>query len=612
MSIESRFTPMRKTNRPEGNNQFDYIIRIGEEMKERERESGEKFRAIGILGSDVYDKLLLLQALRPLFPNVAFFTTDLDASFTHPQELEWTKNLLVASSHGLALNEKLQCGAAPFRFSYQTSIFQSVLGAITFPPPKGDAIRYHGRSWENDILLKSSEPRLFEIGWDKAYDISVKSSLLHPPLKGNSTFLDWVQHGISGLVYSVFGIIYFIFGPGIFLFTVYVLNRHRNVLGAVGSILVFLGIGPKKTLKRRWKAMTLKVVGTWKIVRTQWIDKILKETKVDDLGSFQCGDSEFFDKLIRLAKKMLPYFNRRFVTASIRTLISMLAVLFIYDTYRIEGEYFYWGSGISVWPTIMIWLIAAIWSSLLFFKALGRSRSVRKKLQENFYLRILKSERRDISFSSMYKAISDMLFNKKESNKAGENTEITIDSLWRDVKQDIPKRVAGDVIIFGFMLITILYLLFCQGNGHLPFRGGISYLVGMIIRGAAWTCTLSLVFTTFFITRTCCRFIKRMTEASVVWSLDKHDLPGAIKKWNIDKNDVSDLIDVHFIGAWTSRISNLVLYPTGSLILLAAAELAYFDNYGSNNYRYIVWALMILLVFVPAFRATLFGGQIAC
>ncbi len=41
---------------------------------------GEKgFRAIGILGSDVYDKLLILRALRPRFPDVVFFTNNLDA-----------------------------------------------------------------------------------------------------------------------------------------------------------------------------------------------------------------------------------------------------------------------------------------------------------------------------------------------------------------------------------------------------------------------------------------------------------------------------------------------------------------------------------------------------
>jgi hypothetical protein len=33
-------------------------------LKQKEIESREKFKAIGVLGSDVYDKLMLLQALR--------------------------------------------------------------------------------------------------------------------------------------------------------------------------------------------------------------------------------------------------------------------------------------------------------------------------------------------------------------------------------------------------------------------------------------------------------------------------------------------------------------------------------------------------------------------
>ena len=37
-----------------------------------------------MLGSDVYDKLLILQALRPAFPRAVFFTTDLNARLAYP------------------------------------------------------------------------------------------------------------------------------------------------------------------------------------------------------------------------------------------------------------------------------------------------------------------------------------------------------------------------------------------------------------------------------------------------------------------------------------------------------------------------------------------------
>ena len=58
-------------------------------------------RAVGILGSDVYDKLLVLQALRPTFPNALFFTTDADTRFLHPAEFEWARGLVMLSGYGL-------------------------------------------------------------------------------------------------------------------------------------------------------------------------------------------------------------------------------------------------------------------------------------------------------------------------------------------------------------------------------------------------------------------------------------------------------------------------------------------------------------------------------
>src|SRR5262249_49073838 len=63
----------------EGQSQYDYLRRLAAELKVRDAEFLRKDKshiaAIGVLGSDVYDKLLILQALRPEFPNANFFTT---------------------------------------------------------------------------------------------------------------------------------------------------------------------------------------------------------------------------------------------------------------------------------------------------------------------------------------------------------------------------------------------------------------------------------------------------------------------------------------------------------------------------------------------------------
>lgn len=118
----------------EGQSQFDYLRRITEALKECNEklhfEGAGRIAAIGVLGSDVYDKLLLLQALRPEFPDVTFFTTDLDELLLPQDKLRYTRNLLVASGYGVTLIPELQKDVLPFRSSYQTSIFLATTLAI--------------------------------------------------------------------------------------------------------------------------------------------------------------------------------------------------------------------------------------------------------------------------------------------------------------------------------------------------------------------------------------------------------------------------------------------------------------------------------------------------
>src|SRR4029434_1974400 len=82
-----------------------------------------RFSAIAVVGNDYYDKLLVLQALRPVFPEAIFFTTDLYAAMLHPTDNRATRNVIVGSGFGLALHPLLQGGTPPFRDSYQTAAY---------------------------------------------------------------------------------------------------------------------------------------------------------------------------------------------------------------------------------------------------------------------------------------------------------------------------------------------------------------------------------------------------------------------------------------------------------------------------------------------------------
>jgi len=148
--------------RAEGSSQFDYLRRLAATVEERTVGPGKRkdVKAVGVLGSDLYDKLLVFRALRPQFPKAIFFTTDLDARLVHPDEYEWTRNALVGSGYGLELNAGVQGRAPPFRDVYQTAAFIAARLALDASKPK-----------DKQQMLKRwlDAPRVYEIGRTQAF-----------------------------------------------------------------------------------------------------------------------------------------------------------------------------------------------------------------------------------------------------------------------------------------------------------------------------------------------------------------------------------------------------------------------------------------------------------
>ena len=76
---ESKWTYAKSLELPIGRGQLDYVRRLAQKLSDKYKLKRRKLRAIGVVGSDVYDKLILLHALREQFDDVIFFMTDLDA-----------------------------------------------------------------------------------------------------------------------------------------------------------------------------------------------------------------------------------------------------------------------------------------------------------------------------------------------------------------------------------------------------------------------------------------------------------------------------------------------------------------------------------------------------
>ncbi|MGI9087981.1 MAG: hypothetical protein ACR2HH_09620 [Chthoniobacterales bacterium] len=149
------------TETTEGLDQSDFLRRLARQLKEQDRIAWQQHqpgvRAIGLLGSDVFDKLMILRALRPEFPDAIFFTNNYDAHFEREEDWSDVRNLVIASPFGGRLGEaadaaSFQQKVAPFRDNNQTSMFFGTLVAT-------------GRLSETDLEHElARQPRLFELG----------------------------------------------------------------------------------------------------------------------------------------------------------------------------------------------------------------------------------------------------------------------------------------------------------------------------------------------------------------------------------------------------------------------------------------------------------------
>lgn len=181
------FTPSPEY--PLGRSQADYIRRLAANIDHESRHDKVQIRAIGIVATDMYDKILLLQALRETFQDVVFFTTDLDARMIHFENYQWTRNLIVASHYGFQLAPPYQLETPPFRDNYQTALFFACQEAVR------KSSRYQ------------AEPRVFEIGRNCAVDLNPnrQADSIHPEPRDNPVlFRSYIPNTFLIIVLAAF------------------------------------------------------------------------------------------------------------------------------------------------------------------------------------------------------------------------------------------------------------------------------------------------------------------------------------------------------------------------------------------------------------------------
>ncbi len=548
----------QKQTHAAGRHQIDYLQRIVSEIREHNdrirQESNSKVRVIGILGSDVYDKLLISRALREHFPDVLFFTTDIDARLADPSEISFTQNMIVASSYGLKLNNLYQKDIAPFRYSYQTSIFTAILVAL------GEI---------KEKVVHKHQPRIFEIGKRDIINLTpgdASSHSLHPRRKDQ-------LEGIGELSLETFQRKIWYSPTSLTLLFLFVLAT-------------FLGIREANQLDNLPRAnFTIWFLMLFMLSLTVFIrlPAIVNQAYMNGEGEpwlFFEGVSIWPTEVIRLIGIFFALYF--FILSVLKIIIS---------NKKLTSEF-------SLTDQV--------------FKRQIKEIVKDKKTKKNSRLWTLL-----ISFSFLIynlagffqiKLIKNWIGQKLGINNLKNDTHVRL--LW----YEYTRKGCSLKGIFSLLLtIAIFYVVIINPLDRMytppmiPFRGSYSDTIDFIITLSFHFCMVLLIFFVVNVALDCRKFITELTRQVYKWPeetrtkyliptpkinhfhpLRKFNSPDALDAW----------LSIRIIASRTELVGSLILFPFFILFLSIISRISYFDNWN--------WPISLIVTICAAFLMTAF------
>jgi uncharacterized membrane protein len=613
-----------------GKSQFDYMRRMADQISELnarlQRGNEGRVRAIGILGSDVYDKLVVLRALRKRFPGVVFFTTDLDAILFQREEIEWTRNLLVLSSYGLKLHEELQRDTPPFRNSYQTAIFASVLLALA--------------QIEHEEFMPMQEPRIFEIGKAGGYDLSkIKEN-------GRSDFYPERTDGwdVTRYRFVLMGL----------------------VLSAVVLLLLLRQIGNEFQKKIMVDPGTPPLAGPFAIYGAWWqrqFHKLLRSPSKEPDIPFRTDNLTYISKVATYAP----------LSGVLLFIAFALTVGFAYD--RGLGEPWSLFDGISIWPSQIIriavfflsfhfvflsgiklernlielsqsyglttfedadptskvrpeenkwlarrrwWMLSILFATLALVVGIpmieGRGLGSLSKL-------FLQASSVAVGSLALYFAFSTVVGQSKferlreekvqeKKAQAGSETPHSAEKIWLRHLSGNSYRTGLRVVAYSSVAYFCFGMLLIQQFGFpiRPIRGVFSSIADWSLLLLSLAGMVFLIIYVIWVSRRCVGLIRDLSRRDTLWPQAAYDdfFAGQPIDNGLKRDPLSDWFDVQFIARRTEVVGHMILYPFIIAFLQILSRNHFIDNWHWSNGTIALFAvtLSIALLFALKLRAT--------
>lgn len=588
--FKTHSSDVKDGDRPNGQGQQDYLRRLAGHLRKIDdklhRDNEGRIRAIGILGSDVFDKLLVLRALQPEFPEALFFTTDLDATLTMPSELDFTRNLIISSSFGSELRPEIQGEIPPFRSSYQTSAFLATSLAVRAP---NDGDSNFGQARLTGWL---SQARVFEIERTGAVLPFPQMPSSTHPLNGNAPR----QNGCEDL-------------------------SRCSSLPLVAS----------NGLWERRSVSGIDEMRRAKPIATEHQEQKNCERDLTSCDDIQPPKENLYPKpegleliartlagatlLLLLTLCIRRVRERASVEIGLVSLIIGAAAAACYNWEALakwltedgRGEPIALLQGVSVWPTVLLRALSAVLSIYLLWRAWRKLDKNLYEIAEELHLPMpnlaIAAERELAKGHSLWKNFVRMFSYGLRERQPDLNKPYNIDIAWCEYVYQgrWAARMLRVVVYTAAMFCLWRYVVSpMMGRSILPWRGELSETVYRYTSRVDIICMLAVMYLVFDATLLCLRFVKEMCRSSTEWpAATKAQFEGRL---GLEHQIIDKWIDLDFVAKRTRCISALIYYPFILIALVLVTRSTVFANYTPN---------LKILVFQGTCLTIVFGCAIA-
>ncbi len=541
---------------PEGEPQKDYLLRIQQQLQaldnQLREEGGRGITAIGVVGSDVFDKLLILRSLKKRFRYAQFFTTDLDANFWRKTEYDTTRNLIVASHFGLQLHPDLQRDVPPFRDSYQTSLFLATLVAgrdrRTMDLLKSrHECDGHYSIWTSSDASAPLNPLIFEIGKHGPYQLTTTGGRrgLVPHLTETWVSESQLRSGDSA--------------PDLTAQLHPTSPRERPNSGRTLA-KTFKRIGAAAFLVLVLTAASMSLLNFFMPVFQKLRDYIVRLWRdylqfVSDLlqrlgYSVVVPERTANDENSETRDKRGGFLVRAVVVVCVVVAVGLMVLLIHRDHRTPSGEPFSLMEGISIWPSVILNLIAATIGVVAVFDCKRRM--------------------------------------KGNANRLADSVKPRIHSIsWEELPTfAAPRSVLIRALLLTFCFGVMSYLLFRTFQlPHIPARGSFA---GNVTRVSLFAAYSAVVFVSLYV---------------LVNVIDFRQSIVRLRKKSVDNNNRGEFGAVIELAARRSdEIGTTLIYPFVILLIMYIAQLTVFDDWKLNIPLLIIWFVLVGSLFLSAWR----------